>query len=267
MKQGDRGPEVRRLQELMNRTGKMLALDGGFGPGTARAVGMCRAEANLPPSDVVDDSLWGWLEAQPEPSSYISCEAITFIAREEISSVRNYEQNYAKPEWPGEESGITIGIGYDLRFQGARFADDWGDLLGADVIDRLRPCLGVKGSKAMADALSDIRIPFAAAWRVYTRLTIPNFVETTRATYPALDALPDLCRAALISLVFNRGGALGSDDRRREMREIREALDAGDLAAVPALFESMARLWPGARGLRDRRAREADLWRRGMERI
>lgn len=261
---GDEGAEVRRLQDLMNRTGTMLALDGDFGPATARAVARCRADANQPPSDSVDRSLREWLEAQPEPSDYISCEGVTFIAREEIGSFQNYERNLAKPEWPGAESGITIGVGYDLRFQGDDFEADWGECLDPTVVERLRPFLTMKGDRASVRALSDIHIPFSAAWHVYTRCTIPRFIATTRSSFPTLDQLPDLCRTALISLVFNRGGSLSANDSRREMREIRQALEAGEFELVPAMFESMARLWPGLRGLRERRFREAELWRRGL---
>jgi len=34
---------------------------------------------------------------------------------------------YARPEWPGVQAGLTIGIGCDLRFvDAAHFKADWG---------------------------------------------------------------------------------------------------------------------------------------------
>jgi GH24 family phage-related lysozyme (muramidase) len=52
------------------------------------------------------------------------------------------------------------------------------------------------------------------------------------------------------------------------MAEIRRLLDAGgpeDLAAIPACFEAMKRLWPTLAGLRARRDEEAAMFRGGLE--
>lgn len=262
LKRGDRGPGVVALQELLNRTGRLLKPDGDFGGGTAGAVRTCRAEAGLGGEAAVDDDLWSWLEAVPEPSDFLSCRAVTYIAREEISSESYYAQRCAHPIWPKESSGITIGVGYDLRFQNDRFEADWSPHLPEADLARLRPWLGVAGSAGGAAALSDMDIPYAAAWRVFAGCTLPDFVGRTRGAFPALDALSDARRAVLVSLVFNRGPSVSStDDSRREMRAIRAATDAGNLDAVPALLESMTRLWPNSSGLRDRRRHEAAIWR------
>ncbi len=53
-------------------------------------------------------------------------------------------------------------------------------------------------------------------------------------------------------------------DRRREMRAIRDYLFAGEYDKVAGEIEAMKRLWPNSRGLRERRDREANLWRRGI---
>lgn len=114
-------------------------------------------------------------------------------------------------------------------------------------------------------------MPFGAAWRVFCRASLPRAVSDTRAAYPALDTLPLLCRGALVSLVYNRGGRLTDRpgrDSRWEMAEIRRLLDAGgpeDLAAIPACFEAMKRLWPTLAGLRARRDEEAAMFRGGLE--
>jgi len=67
-----------------------------------------------------------------------------------------------------------------------------------------------------------------------------------------------------VSLVYNRGPEM-SGDRRREMKAIQVHLAAGDFSEVAVEIEAMKRLWPNSRGLRDRRDREAGLWRKGLE--
>ncbi|MDA0702644.1 MAG: peptidoglycan-binding protein [Proteobacteria bacterium] len=116
LRRGDKGEAVVRLQGLLNKLGSMLVPDGDFGPGTARAVREARAEAGLPPADHADETLWRWLEAVPEPSHDIPTEAVGFIVRHEVSSRGYYESHLQAPAYPGAESGVTIGIGYDLRF-------------------------------------------------------------------------------------------------------------------------------------------------------
>ena len=272
LRRGDGGEAVRRLQDLLNKTGAMLAADGTFGPGTARAVKEACAEAGLPPADRADEALWRWLEAAPEPSSDIPAEAVAFIVHHEVSSRVHYERHLQAPTDPGAESGVTIGIGYDLRFSdAARFQEDWGAELPGPVMARLRPWLGRKADARAIAGLRDLRVPFGAAWRVFCRAALPRGVADTRKAYPSLDSLPPLCRGALVSLVYNRGGRLTDRpgrDSRREMGEIRRLLDTGgpeDLAVVPACFEAMKRLWPTLAGLRARRDEEAAMFRRGLE--
>jgi hypothetical protein len=67
----------------------------------------------------------------------------------------------------------------------------------------------------------------------------------------------------LASLIYNRGASMDGD-RRREMRAIREHLEARALLKVADEIEAMKRLWPNSKGLRDRRDREAALWRNGL---
>ncbi|MDA0702643.1 MAG: hypothetical protein O3A96_05295 [Proteobacteria bacterium] len=135
----------------------------------------------------------------------------------------------------------------------------------------MRPWLGKRADARAVAALRDLRVPFGAAWRVFCRASLPRAVADTRAAYPVLDALPPLCRGALVSLVYNRGGRLTDRpgrDSRREMAEIRGFLDAGgpeNLAAVPACFVAMKRLWPTLAGLRARRDEEAAMFRRGLD--
>lgn len=252
--------EVERLQRLLNKVGGLLETDGLMGPKTRRAIADARALAHLPPGETADPALLDWLERQPEPSPDLPTEGVTFIAREETGGRQFYERHAAHPHWPGESSGVTIGVGYDLRFSAEIFERDWSDRLPESALDRLRPFLGQAASADDVAALSDIQVPWPQAWQVFIDRSLPREVGKTRDVYIAFDDLPGLCRSVLVSLVFNRGPSVADSDRRREMREIRDLTVAGDLDAVPERIRAMKRLWPDRRGLRDRRDREADLW-------
>ncbi len=263
LRKGDKNDDVRKLQDLLNRIGSLLGLDGDFGNGTKGAVEAAQREAEVPLTGEADEATWEWLEAQPEPSGELSCEGVTFIVKEEVSSRAYYDKFVTKPHFPGTESGVTIGVGYDLRFQDESFENDWASDLTAAQIDRLRPWLGKKGSKEAVAGLADIRVPFRSAWRIFTKRTLPKFIGQTRGAYQTLDDLPGLRKATLVSLVYNRGASMGGDSRR-EMREIRDALAAEQPEKVSEILESMKRLWPDSEGLRKRRDHEAALWRRGL---
>lgn len=85
-------------------------------------------------------------------------------------------------------------------------------------------------------------------------------------TWPGAIRLHPKARAALISCAYNRGTSLtkrASDpmDRRREMRDMQEAVSHRDYRQMAQLFRSMKRIWEGRglSGLLRRREREAEL--------
>lgn len=264
LRRGADGAEVRHLQDLLNRSGALLLVDGDFGRGTEAAVKEVQELAGLPVTGIVDAATWGWLENQPEPSDEIPTEAVTFLVREEVGSRKFYDRHTAMPHFPGEASGVTIGVGYDLRFQEPDdFEADWGDILTPAQMERLRPHLGKKGSAGAVAAMADLTIPFPAAWSVFVKRALPRGVEQTARCYGDLSGLPPLCRGALVSLVYNRGTRL-TGESRREMKAIRDHIAAGRLDQVAGEIESMKRLWPDSAGLRKRRDKEAEMWRRGL---
>lgn len=181
-----------------------------------------------------------------------------------MGSRKYYDQHTAKPHWPGASSGITIGIGYDLRFQNENFEADWRPVLTDAQKARLRPFLGKKGSKAEAASLSDIQVGFPAAWKVFTAKTLSKYVAQTRAAFPGSQNLPPLCFGVLVSLVYNRGPGM-SGDSRKEMRAIRDHIQNRNFGKVANELEAMKRLWPNSAGLKGRRDREAALWRKGLQ--
>jgi len=267
LQRGARGAEVKELQTLLNRTGALLVCDGAFGPGTEGALREAQQIGGLPVTGAADAATWDWLEEQPEPSQIMPTEAVTFIVREEVGSRPYYERHAAMPHFPGGASGVTIGVGYDLRFQEADdFEADWGDVLPAHSMAALRPYLGKRGSKTAVAELEQLRIPFRDAWKVFAARVLPRFIQQTEDRYGDLKALPPLCRGALVSLVYNRGPGI-SGDTRREMKAIRDHIRDDRLEQVAAEFESMKRLWRGSsgEGLRKRREKEAEMWRRGLQ--
>lgn len=166
-------------------------------------------------------------------------------------------------KWPGGESGVTIGYGYDLGHRTMmEFARDWQDKLAPDAMQRLARVIGKRADSARIAslALKDIRITKEASAEVLKTNTIPWAIAETRRVFPGVELLPEDAAGALVSLVFNRGGSV-SGDRRREMRAIQKAVLTRDLKEIAAQLRSMKRLWvgKGLDGLLRRREDEALL--------
>jgi len=264
LKRHDKGPDVAEAQDLLNRNGAMLEADGDFGKGTDEAV---REFQGAAATGVIDAATWARLRGLPEPSPDIPTRAVAFISREEVGSRRFYDTQCTRPTWPGGASGVTIGVGYDLGYQDT-FDADWAGFLTPAQMSLLRPWLGVKAEAAKAGPaqLTGISIPWAAAWAAFIHRTLPQQVANTRHAFARSGELPKLCLGAIVSLVYNRGTSFGGSDpdKRREMRDIRDALAAGRVADVPAALRAMKRLWPEGNGLRDRREHEAQLFEEGL---
>jgi hypothetical protein len=266
LKRGDKGDAVKNLQRALNRIGSMLTIDGDFGPGTEAAIVDARVALPRPGPPTADDDLLRALAALPEPSAELTSAGVTFIAREEVSSPSEYRRTFTHPVWPSADSGVTIGIGYDLRFSNPeKLKADWARFVAPDVLGRFGSTLGRRGSDELLAGVRDIAIPLPAAISVFLSRMMPEHIGNTRRAYPMLNSLPGARRTALISLVFNRGNDFVGE-RRTEMKRIRELLDAGDRDEVAQQFESMTRLWDPEkeRGVIERRRREATLWTTGF---
>lgn len=177
------------------------------------------------------------------------------------------ESYYDKhPEWPGEESGITIGVGWDLgHTPAAETVRAFKPHLDAATLALLVSVSGHKGEEAKV-RLPHVRhlvVPWQAALAVFKDVTIPNWYLKTLRIYPQLVELSGDSAAALVSLVFNRGPSL-SGERRREMSNIQALLRTGNLKEIPNQLREMTRLWPNCKGLRRRREEEADLFEAGL---
>jgi hypothetical protein len=240
-------PIDRRLARIQAALG--LDPDGILGPETLTAL-----EARLlKPHEI----------ARSPHSLEVSKVGLDALVGFEVSSKSAYERKYRRPIWPGGESGVTIGIGYDLGMTDATQIDsDWRGWLDDISIARLLTAQGVTGdaAKILARTLADIEVPFDLAQSVFYRSTVPRFAKLTLATFPGVDSLPPDAQAMFLSLVYNRGGGL-SGSRRRHMVALKGLLRAGvpDLAELSQQFAAMAVLWPDAPGLQNRRHKEAAL--------
>ncbi|MGV4796252.1 hypothetical protein [Rhizobium sp. F40D2] len=213
------------------------------------------------------------------PKTYLSEKKISDRAKSlmttfEVSGKAVYERKYIHPILPGVKSGLTIGIGYDMGYTESQdFEDDWAPFLASDVIARLKPACGHPGESevTLPSMYSDIEIPWAAAEQQF-EIAIKQTAGQTEHVFPRSSELSPDSFGALVDLVYNRGGALkrdpsDPDDRRREMRMIRQLLLTGNLKDIPDQLIAMKRLWVGdsrATGLLKRRDIEAELFRAGL---
>jgi hypothetical protein len=199
----------------------------------------------------------------------ISQKAIDLIIREEVSSEAVYRKKYTRPEWPGVQSGVTIGIGYDVGYSTpARLRADWNGRIPAVTIDALSRACGVTGGSAQSltqQLRSQVFVPWEAAISNFEDVVLPRWIKTVTDKLPNCDKLPADCLGALVSLAYNRGPSFGNaGDRYKEMRAIKALMASKDFAGIPAQFRSMKRLWPTVPGLQKRREREAQLFEQGL---
>lgn len=221
------------------------------------------------------------LAAQPslakryKSSQPISAEAKKLIVIFEVSSRSRYETAYQRPIWPKGDSGVTIGIGYDLGYtDNSRFKEDWGSIFSPSTMDILEPALGVKGGDArnLLPFMQDALVTWDEALQQFNEM-LKLVAGQVIHTFPGAEELNPHSFGALVSIVYNRGNGLKSNagdkiDRRREMRSIRDALKSGKVETIPSEILSMRRIWsdkPEAKGLLKRRELEARLFEIGLK--
>lgn len=194
-------------------------------------------------------------------SMQVSQKSLDMIVSFEVSSPAIYEKKYRKPVWPGGQSGVTIGVGYDLGYYTAKqVTDAFGKYVTDNMLQLMLSVRGLKGAaaqSALAGVLA-IDIPYTTAAQVFHESTLPSFAAQTRKIYPGIEQLAPDAQGGLLSLVYNRGASLAGD-RRTEMAAIVPLVAKGNLAGIADQIRAMKRLWPTVKGLRDRRDREADL--------
>jgi len=199
----------------------------------------------------------------------ISKRSIDFIIQQEIGGRSYYDKVLQRPTWPGGESGITIGIGYDLGYRNTQqFVKDWGLNLTIEQINILKPVVSLKGSKAKDKLKGDIlnvKVPYNMAYDIFVKNDVPRYFNMAKKIYPLLDQLNEDTQGALVSMVFNRGTSLVGDGRT-EMRAIVDLVANKDYHGIAEEIEKSKRLWEhkGLDGLVIRREAEADMIRNSV---
>lgn len=202
----------------------------------------------------------------------LSPEGLQLILDGEVGGGRPYyERVCMHPVVPGgrdTQSGVTIGIGWDLGQCSSRaFAAGWGDYLSVEIMARLAAVVGLRGEEAKEALVRvrDVSIPWETALEQFLAHSVPRYWSMTEAAFPGIEAAPRCVREGLLSLVFNRGTSM-ADDRRREMRTIRDLVAEERWPEIPDQVRKMKRLWPDTEGLRTRREAEAGYIERGLSR-
>jgi len=201
----------------------------------------------------------------------VSDKAVELIMMFEVSGPQEYNLRCQAPSWPQGQSGVTIGVGYDLGYVSpAQFQADWGARLDAEDLVRLGAVCGVTGPAAQSHlaGLAGIVVPWAVAEDIFRTRTIPEYAARTRDALTNTNLLSPDSFGALVSLVYNRGAAFtAAGDHYVEMRAIHACMATGDFAAIPGRFRAMKRLWqndPAMAGLVMRREQEAALFEQGL---
>lgn len=234
------------IQRKLGFTGS--AVDGIFGVNTTSKIEIL--SGNLMPPMPIGASL------------NVSKAAVDLIVNSEISSKQAYLSKYKFPCWPGGESGITIGIGYDIGYATwDRFVKDWRAYLSVAQMNLFKPAIGKKGTAAknlLSPTLKAIQIPWEAATAVFYTVSLPIYAKSTIKVYPDLDKLPQDVQGAILSIVYNRGTSL-SGASRVEMLNLKQLIAEKNLKGTAQEIKSMKRLWPHLPGLLIRRDKEAEL--------
>lgn len=192
----------------------------------------------------------------------ISKKAVDFIIFKEVSSPTVYNKKYFGVIWPGGESGVTIGIGYDLGYQSEQSVEnDWIKEIGAYQVSILKMFCGLRGEKAHTAIVQNkmanqVSIPYTSAYNVFIKASLPLYAKRALKIYPGLDELTPDAAGAIVSMVYNRGTAL-EGGRRLEMKAIVPLIASKDYAGIAFQIDKSKRLW--ANGLVQRREQEAAM--------
>ena len=207
----------------------------------------------------------------------VSKDSIDFIVSEEIGSIAEYNSS---PNWPGGQSGVTIGIGYDLGMnKSQQITSDWLQFLNGNYVVTLAGLAGYSGPLAKSkinQLVKLVKIPYEVAYDCFIKKTLPRFCNEALLAFPGINLLNADTQGMLVSLVFNRGSRMkdinAKSQDRLEMRELVDAVSKQDYVKIADEIESMKRLWDGIpeysgevetklTGLVNRRIKESNIVR------
>jgi len=202
----------------------------------------------------------------------VAQKAIDLIVFFEVSGEANYKKKLTRPIWPKGQSGVTIGIGYDLgAVRPAWLRGDWAGLLDQAMIKDLEPACQKTGAAAseLTPKLQNVEVSWSNALDQFNQRLLPLYIGQTLIAVPLANELSDISLGALVSLVYNRGANFTSTKpKRKEMVKIKDALAAKDYESIPELIRDMKWHWKYEEfpGLHKRRDLEAALFDEGIVR-
>lgn len=173
--------------------------------------------------------------------------AVALIIRHEIISPAYYQAHLQGFACPGDISGPTIGIGYDLGMQTAtRIRADWR---AHPAVPRLATGSGVIGfgpCRGYRRANADIRTPLPLAQDVFLHASLPAYCAlAARAFRDGWDGLPPNAQGALVATVYVRGAGMRGASRA-EMRQLRdECVPAHDTQCIARAHLAMCARFEG----------------------
>lgn len=197
-------------------------------------------------------------------SKWLTPEGYQLILDFEVGGGRKYyEKLLRRPTVPPGESGVTIGVGYDCRFNSKEtILQDWKGMR-EDWLARVASTAGLNHvtSKERVKDLRDILIEWELAEDVFNSVTVPKFYALACRAYPGFEAMHPNAQASILSVVFNRGTSK-KGPRRVEMRNLTPLIAKRDYLGMAALVRQMERIWIGTdleNGMIRRREAEATL--------
>ena len=191
------------------------------------------------------------------------------IGAEYPGDKRYYNKFCSRPTYPGGDSGVTVGIGYDLGYNSSiQIRMDWEGKVNGNLLAFMLKCVGRTGNNAklmLTPSVKGFVIDYDTAMRVFNECTLPRFQKLAEKTYPGLNELNETTQAVIVGLIYNRGASL-SGDRRTEMAALVPAVAAKDYEEIAFQIDKMKRLWVGTTvsGLVLRREKEAQMIRESM---
>ena len=166
---------IERIKVIQARLG--LEADGVIGPATLTTV----------------ESLMDGASAPPEEQLRLTCSSVglEWIVKFEISSEAYYNRFLKHPTWPGGDSGITIGVGYDLGFVTiAQMRRDWSGKIADADLRKLEKICGLKAEKAQSKvklvSIRAVAVSLESASKVFHTSSLPAFAKKCLKAYPGI---------------------------------------------------------------------------------
>ncbi len=198
----------------------------------------------------------------------VSREAVEHIVKHETGGRAYFTRFYERPQDPGFASGVTVGFGYDLKFHSKeQIRRDWAGVATPAEIAAMESVAGQDGAQYRR-IQHLVHITWDEGQTVFERVTLPRWGDETYRAYRLSEIAPKTLHphlaGALVGNTFNRGPAIANSNKLREKFQRRELILRHKWEAVPDTFLSEQRLWPGHKGLRQRRLEEYQLAKKAL---